>query len=69
MSAGLAPNNQSKYGGQHALIVDRERSADSTYYDAEPSRLFMMRLYAWTKDEDDVALDAITVGIRSDLLA
>lgn len=26
----------------------------------------MARVYAWTEDEDEVALDAITVGIRSD---
>jgi hypothetical protein len=26
----------------------------------------MARVYAWTEDEDAVALDAITVGIRSD---
>lgn len=26
----------------------------------------MARTYRWTEDEDDVALDAITVGIRSD---
>jgi hypothetical protein len=26
----------------------------------------MTRPYAWTEDEDDVALDAVTVGIRSD---
>lgn len=26
----------------------------------------MARIYAWTEDEDDVALDAITVGVRSD---
>lgn len=25
----------------------------------------MTRPYAWTEDEDDVALDAVTVGIRS----
>ena len=26
----------------------------------------MARIYQWTEDEDDVALDAITVGVRSD---
>jgi len=26
----------------------------------------MARRYAWTEDEDDIALDAVTVGIRSD---
>ena len=26
----------------------------------------MARIYEWTEDEDDIALDAITVGIRSD---
>ena len=26
----------------------------------------MARIYEWTEEEDDVALDAITVGIRSD---
>ena len=26
----------------------------------------MTRVYAWTEDEDEIALDAITVGIRSD---
>ncbi|MDB5614944.1 MAG: hypothetical protein JWQ22_2597 [Devosia sp.] len=26
----------------------------------------MARIYSWTEDEDEVALDAITVGIRSD---
>ena len=26
----------------------------------------MTHIYEWTEDEDDIALDAITVGIRSD---
>ena len=26
----------------------------------------MARLYAWSEDEDEIALDAITVGIRTD---
>ncbi|KKC34090.1 hypothetical protein [Devosia psychrophila] len=26
----------------------------------------MIRIYSWTEDEDEVALDAVTVGIKSD---
>ena len=47
-------------------VIVRAIDRDPTLTVAETFEVLMARVYPWTENEDEVALDAITVGIRSD---